>query len=91
MPCIIISDGHIYRKNMERIGLNEKKLKKEISSLSLGTVQDIFLCFSTEHRSLYFYPKSDSSHIDPVISLPFGSEDNKKADNNDTGATENGK
>ena len=91
MPCIIISDGHIYRKNMERIGLNEKKLKKEISSLSLGTVQDIFLCFSTEHRSLYFYPKSDSSHIDPVISLPFGSEDNKKADNNDTGAAENGK
>ena len=31
MPCIIISDGHIYRKNMERIGLDEARLKKEAS------------------------------------------------------------
>lgn len=79
MPCIIISDGQIYRKNMERIGLNEKKLQKEISALSLGTVQDIFLCFSTEHRSLYFYPRSDSSHIDPVVSSPFGSGNSRQS------------
>lgn len=71
MPCIVISDGRIYKKNMERIGLNENELKKEIDRLSLNAVKDIFLCFCDEQKTLHFYPKKDDSFILPVNSRPF--------------------
>lgn len=71
MPCIIVSDGKIYQKNMERSGLNEDILNIQIKALSLGTVKDIFLCFCDEKKKLHFYPKKDSSHIAPVTVQPF--------------------
>lgn len=74
MPCIVISDGRIYKKNMERIGLNENELKKEIDRLSLNAIKDIFLCFCDEHKILHFYPKKDDSFILPLDSRPFDSD-----------------
>lgn len=77
MPCIIISDGHIYVKNMERIGLSENNLKKEIDKLSLNSVKDIFLCFCDEHKTLHFYPKKNDGYILPLDSQPFYAAEKK--------------
>lgn len=75
MPCIIISDGYIYEENLERIGLSENDLEKEISKFSLGTFKDIFLCFCDEHKTLHFYPKKDDSFILPLSHQTDNSDD----------------
>lgn len=71
MPCIIISDGKIYQKNLERSGLTEKILNTEIEKHKIQSKNDVFLCFCDEKRILYFYLKQAGSLLPPVISKPF--------------------
>ncbi len=60
MPCIIISDGKIYRRNLERSGLTEKILNREMRKHKIESQKDIFLCFCDEKKMLYFYTKKTS-------------------------------
>ena len=72
MPCIIISDGKIYRRNLERSGLTEKILNREMrESTKLSSLKDIFLCFCDEKKMLYFYTKKDKPLLPPAVSVPF--------------------
>lgn len=71
MPCIIISDGKIYRRNLERSGLTEKILNREMRKHKIESQKDIFLCFCDEKKMLYFYTKKDKPLLPPAVSVPF--------------------
>lgn len=75
MPCIIISDGCIYKDNLKRSGMSEDMLRRRIRSLSLHSEKDIFLCFCDEEKTLHFYPKNGRDLIRPISVRQDGSQD----------------
>ena len=68
MPCIVISDGKIYKKNLERSGYTENMLRREMKRHEFQSEKDVFLCFCDEKRTLHFYPKKDDRFILPLTS-----------------------
>lgn len=61
LPMILISDGTIYHENLITSDLNEKTLKKKLSSARIDSTDDVFLAFVDEHKKIHVYLRSDKS------------------------------
>ncbi len=55
MPVVFISDGIMYRKNVEKSGWNEKRLTDELSSLGIGDYTKVFLAFCDCDSKLHVF------------------------------------
>lgn len=60
MPMILIADGVLMSNNLERLGMNENNLKKELAKEKLKDYSQVFLCFFDEDRKIHVYPKEDA-------------------------------
>lgn len=56
MPMVLISDGHFYKENLEKLGKEESYLKKELAKVKLTDYSQVFLCFYDEKKALHIYP-----------------------------------
>lgn len=55
MPVVFISDGIMYRKNVEKSGWNEKRLTDELSALGIGDYTKVFLAFCDGDSKLHVF------------------------------------
>ncbi|MDO4545326.1 MAG: DUF421 domain-containing protein [Bacillota bacterium] len=55
MPVVFISDGILYRKNIQKAGWNEKQLADTLSSLSISNYTQVFLAFCDEQSKLHVF------------------------------------
>lgn len=60
MPMVLISDGHLYKRNLGLLGKEEAYLKKELSKIKINDYSQVFLCFFDEKKQLHVYPKGKS-------------------------------
>ncbi len=60
MPMVLISDGILYKKNLQLLGKEESYLKKELSKIKIMDYSQVFLCFFDEKKQLHVYPKGKS-------------------------------
>lgn len=60
MPMVLISDGHLYKRNLDLLGKEEAYLKKELSKIKINDYSQVFLCFFDEKKQLHVYPKGKS-------------------------------
>ena len=56
VPTVLISDGHFYKENLEKLGKEESYLKKELLKVKLDDYSQVFLCFYDEKKALHIYP-----------------------------------
>lgn len=67
MPVVIISDGVIYKRNLQRIKLQEHDLNETLRNLNIRT-KDVFLAFADEQKKLHIYVSStDNSKAQEVF------------------------
>lgn len=78
MPCILISDGTFYEQNISKVGLSRNKIINIMKKYSIGDASGILLCFCDENKQLYFYQKSSTSVIPPIIIEGAGSSTTKR-------------
>ncbi|MDF2657184.1 MAG: hypothetical protein K0R19_3658 [Bacillota bacterium] len=60
MPMVLISDGVLYKGNLDLLGKEEGYLKKELSKIKIDDYSQVFLCFFDEKKQLHVYPKGKS-------------------------------
>lgn len=61
MPCILVSDGSIYKDNFTGAGVTKEQFENSMKLNAVNSVSDILLCFCDEKRQLHFYVKTDAS------------------------------
>jgi uncharacterized membrane protein YcaP (DUF421 family) len=57
MPQILISDGKVMRKKLQKLGLNEQWLLNELSARGMKSAKDAFIFTRDECGNIYFVPK----------------------------------
>ncbi len=58
LPVTLVIDGHVFRKNLEKINLSEEWLKSELQKLNINSFKEVlFACLDTGGR-LFFQAKS---------------------------------
>jgi uncharacterized membrane protein YcaP (DUF421 family) len=57
MPMVLIADGALLQENLNRLGITENNLKKELEKHQLKDYSQVFLCFFDEDRKIHAYPK----------------------------------
>lgn len=55
MPTVFISDGIIYKKNIEKSGWTVKKLKNKLHSKGINNYTEVFLVFCDEKSKLHIF------------------------------------
>lgn len=55
MPLVFISDGTVYRKNLESAGWSEKKLSEQLCAMGAGDVEDVFLAICDGSSRLHAF------------------------------------
>ncbi|HWQ78530.1 MAG TPA: DUF421 domain-containing protein [Anaerovoracaceae bacterium] len=60
MPLVLISDGTLYGKSLNKLGKEENYLKKELLKADITDYSQVFLCFCDEKGQLHVYPKGKS-------------------------------
>lgn len=61
LPVVLVSDGHLFKKNLQRSGIAEELLKSQLLTLDITDYQQIFLCFADEKQKIHVYPRVKSS------------------------------
>ena len=61
LPSILISDGHLYPKNLELVNLTKKKLEKRLSRIGIYSFSEVFLAFCDESKKLHIYTIDDAA------------------------------
>ncbi len=62
MPSVLISDGVLYRSNMESSGWSEKSLEYTLSETGVsGGISSVFLAFCDEKAALHVYMSRDNN------------------------------
>lgn len=57
LPMVLISDGTLYNRNLDSLGITENQLKSELMTYQLTSYEQVLLCFSDEQKQLHIYPK----------------------------------
>lgn len=57
IPLLIINDGRVLRGNLEKIGLDDNWLQKELQKRHLKNPSDVFLLSIDENKNIYFASK----------------------------------
>lgn len=60
MPLVIISDGHLYSANLQKMGYDENKLKSTLLSYNIKSYDEVFMAFCDEKREFHIYCKKDN-------------------------------
>lgn len=55
LPLVIISDGVIYKTNLEKVGIDEKKLDEILKKHRINSHKNVFLAFTDEELLLHIY------------------------------------
>ena len=61
LPSILISDGHLYPKNLKLVNLTKKKLEKRLSRIGINSFSEVFLAFCDESKKLHIYTIDDAA------------------------------
>lgn len=77
LPAVIISDGALYKDNLNRIGLTEDQLKGQLLTADITNYNQVFLCFTDEKKKLHLYPRSEASRKSPIDISATPTEDRK--------------
>lgn len=72
MPSVIISDGVLYRRNMENSGWTEKDLDKILKSAGIDKQKNVFLAFCDEKSKLHIFTADKNADIAREISPASG-------------------
>lgn len=59
LPAIIISDGHVYDRNLVLAGLSHCDLENKIRTVGIQSLKDIFLAFCDSEKNLHIYLVSE--------------------------------
>lgn len=57
LPAVLVSDGHLYEKNLRKTGIAEELLKSQLLTLNITDYSQIFLCFADEKQKIHVYPQ----------------------------------
>jgi uncharacterized membrane protein YcaP (DUF421 family) len=57
MPQILISDGKVMKKKLQKLGLNEQWLRNELAARGIGSIKDAFIFTRDECGNVYFTAK----------------------------------
>ena len=57
LPLIVVSDGKLLNKNLEKLHMSENDLLKKLSDAGLRSVKDVFLAQAQTDGSLYLVEK----------------------------------
>lgn len=68
MPVVLITDGILYRNNIETAGWNEAQLKEALSSNGISRYKDVFLAFCDEHSRLHIFMPNEKEAFAKEIS-----------------------
>lgn len=60
MPIILISDGILYEKNIDKAGINTATLKSMLESKGIYDFRKVFLAFYDTSRQFHVYPAPDT-------------------------------
>ena len=66
MPLVIISDGHLYSANLQKMGYDENKLKSTLLSYNIKSYDEVFMAFCDEKREFHIYCKKDNGRAEEV-------------------------
>ncbi|MBR0600426.1 DUF421 domain-containing protein [Sinanaerobacter chloroacetimidivorans] len=61
MPMVLISDGTLYRGNLERLQKDENYLKNELEKMHIHDYSQVFMCFYDENGKIHVYPRGKKS------------------------------
>ena len=60
LPLVIISDGVIYSRNLDKVNLKQAKLDKLLKKHHLQSHKEVFLAFTDEKKRLHIYVSVDN-------------------------------
>lgn len=60
LPMVLISDGNLFQKNLQRIKMSEKKLKDKLAKEKIMDYSEVFLCFFDDTGQIHIHPKKKS-------------------------------
>ena len=60
MPIILISDGILYERNIDKAGINTATLKSMLESKGIYDFRKVFLAFYDTSRQFHVYPAPDT-------------------------------
>ena len=63
MPQVLISDGKIMKKKLQKLGLNEQWLANELAARGVRSVKDAFIFTRDECGNIYFAAKEKDSTV----------------------------
>lgn len=58
LPVTLIIDGYVFRKNLDKIGLNEDWLKSELQKFNVHSLKDVLFASLDTEGKLFFQVKS---------------------------------
>jgi uncharacterized membrane protein YcaP (DUF421 family) len=59
LPLLIIANGTLYPKNLQKLKKEEYALRQELAAQGYPDYSNIFLCYSDESGKLFIYPKAE--------------------------------
>ena len=69
MPMVLISDGILYKQNLESLGWDESFLKGQLAAVNLKSYKDVFFAFSDENAKLHIYLSSPDKRKAKEVSV----------------------
>lgn len=61
LPMVLISDGNLFQKNLQRIKLTEDQLKKKLAKKKITDYSQVFLCFFDETGQIHIHGKQNAT------------------------------
>jgi uncharacterized membrane protein YcaP (DUF421 family) len=55
MPLVLVSDGFLYKKNLERVSLTTEDLNAEMKKASVKNMKEIFVAFADSKRNIHIF------------------------------------
>jgi uncharacterized membrane protein YcaP (DUF421 family) len=55
LPAIIVSDGHLYSRNLALVGIGEMNFENQLRSVGIDSINNIFLAFCDGDKKLHVY------------------------------------
>lgn len=68
LPLVLISDGVVYKKNLDKLSLTETKFKRLLTANKIHSFKEVFLAFSDEEKVLHIYKSiNNGKHAKEII------------------------
>lgn len=67
MPLVIVADGFLYESNLSAMGYSKKVLMKNLKSLGIESLKEVFMVFGDEKRQMHVYCRTKNGMIEEVF------------------------